>query len=81
MLSFAKELAAALDRNGCKAFLTRRSDSYLSIKDRIKRINRYTPDIAVSIPVSSRNEFALYNMPIPLPHRTVYLGEEKEWKE
>jgi N-acetylmuramoyl-L-alanine amidase len=59
-LSFAKELANAIAKRGKKAFLTRKSDHVLSIKDRIKFINLKSPGFFISIHISSRNEFAIY---------------------
>ncbi len=64
-LAVAMELAAALVRNGCAASLTRSRDSFLSIRDRIRRISRHAPDGVVSIHVSSRNEFTFYTRPVP----------------
>ncbi|MBI3592811.1 MAG: N-acetylmuramoyl-L-alanine amidase [Nitrospirae bacterium] len=75
-LSFAKELAYTLARKNKKVFLTRKSDQILSIKDRIKASNQRSPEIFISIHISSRNEFAVYSA----PKKTARPAEGDLWK-
>ncbi len=63
VLSFAREFAHILDKKGKKVFLTRKGDNILSIRDRIKAASRKSPDIFISIHLSSKNEFVIYIMP------------------
>lgn len=62
-MSFAKEFGNALDKKGKKVFLTRKGDQVLSIKDRIKTANQKSPEIFISIHLSSKNEFGIYYAP------------------
>ncbi len=59
-LSMAKELAGALAGKGKKVTLTRKGDQMLSIRDRIKIVNKKSPELLISIHVSSQNEFVVY---------------------
>src|SRR5208337_1587833 len=56
-LSIAKELAGALVGKGKKVTLTRKGDQMVSIKDRSRIINKKSPELLISIHVSSQNEF------------------------
>jgi len=64
-LSIAKELAGALAGKGKKVVLTRKGDQMVSIKDRAKIVNKKSPELLVSIHVSSRNEFVVYTAARP----------------
>lgn len=59
-LSIAKELAGALAGKGKKVTLTRKGDQMLSLKDRIRIVNKKTPELLISVHVSSQNEFIVY---------------------
>lgn len=60
VLAFAREFANILAKAGKKALLTRRSDQVLSINERIKSVNQKSPEIFISIHVSSGSEFGIY---------------------
>ncbi|OGW25133.1 MAG: hypothetical protein A2X55_11650 [Nitrospirae bacterium GWB2_47_37] len=62
-LSIAKELANTLAKKGKKVFLTRKADQTLTIKDRIKAVNLRSPEIFISIHLSSKNELNIYTSP------------------
>jgi N-acetylmuramoyl-L-alanine amidase len=59
-LSIAKELAGALLKKSKKVVLTRKGDQMVSLKDRARIVNRRSPELLVSIHVSSKNEFVVY---------------------
>jgi len=59
-LSIAKELAGALAGKGKKVTLTRKGDQMVSIKDRSKTVNKKSPELLISIHVSSEKEFVVY---------------------
>ncbi|MBF0559608.1 MAG: N-acetylmuramoyl-L-alanine amidase [Nitrospirae bacterium] len=61
-LSFAKEFSGALLKKGKKVTLTRKGDQTLSLKDRARLVNKKSPDLLVSIHVSSRDEFSAYSL-------------------
>lgn len=75
-LSFAKELASALNRKGKKVFLTRKSDQVLSIKERIKIAHQKSPDIVISIHLSSGSDFAVFS-----PQRKADKSGQDNWSE
>ncbi len=60
VLSVAREIESLLTKKGKKVFLTRRSDQFMSIKDRAVFTNQKIAEIFVSIHVSSGEGFALY---------------------
>ncbi|MBA3061165.1 MAG: N-acetylmuramoyl-L-alanine amidase, partial [Nitrospirae bacterium] len=60
VLSVAREIESLLTKKGKKVFLTRRSDQFMSIKDRAVFTNQKFAEIFVSIHVSSGEGFALY---------------------
>lgn len=60
-LQFAKELANTLGKKGKKVFITRKGDHTMSLRERARVTNRKSPDIFLSIHVSSANEFAIYS--------------------
>ncbi len=62
-LSVAKELAHALGKKGKKVFFTRKADQTLTIRERVKAVNLRSPEIFISIHVSSRNELSIYTAP------------------
>ncbi len=59
-LSIAKELGGALAGKGKKVTLTRKGDQLVSIKDRSRIVNKKSPELLISIHVSSQNEFVVY---------------------
>jgi len=59
-LSIAKELAGALAGKGKKVALTRKGDQMVSIKDRARIVNKKSPELLLSIHVSSKKEFVVY---------------------
>ncbi|MFA5354698.1 MAG: N-acetylmuramoyl-L-alanine amidase, partial [Thermodesulfovibrionales bacterium] len=61
VLSVAAELAAAVSREGGKAFLTRKSDRQLSIRERIMLARKRRPSMLVSIHLSSREGITIYS--------------------
>src|SRR5208283_5028183 len=50
----------ALAGKGKKVALTRKGDQMVSIKDRARIVNKKSPELLVSIHVSSKNEFVVY---------------------
>lgn len=74
VLSFSKEFSNVLNRKGKRVFLTRGGDQALSIKDRIKVANQKTPEIFISIHLSSKNEFVIYSM----PRSSAQVGQQPE---
>lgn len=60
-LAFAKDIAAVLNKNGKKVFLTRKGDHALSLKDRIRTANKKSPEIFISIHTSSGSGFCIYS--------------------
>lgn len=60
VLSVAREIESLLTKKGKKVFLTRRSDQFMSIKDRAVFTNQKMAEIFVSIHVSLGEGFALY---------------------
>lgn len=61
-LSFAKEFSGALIKKGKKVTFTRKGDETLSLRDRARIVNGKSPDLLVSIHVSSKEEFAVYSL-------------------
>ena len=59
-LLLAKELSAALAKNGKKIFLTRKVDQAISIEDRIGFVAKNNPNAFVSIHASTSDRFSLY---------------------
>ncbi|MBF0505204.1 MAG: N-acetylmuramoyl-L-alanine amidase [Nitrospirae bacterium] len=59
-LSVSKELAGTLVKKGKKVVLTRKGDQVVSLRDRAGIVNKRSPDLMVSIHLSSRNEFVVY---------------------
>ena len=59
-LSVSKELAGALAGKGKKVALTRKGDQMVSIRDRARIVNKKSPELLVSIHVSSKKEFVIY---------------------
>ena len=60
VLSIAREVESLLAKKGKKVFLTRKSDQFMSIKDRAVFTSQKFAEIFVSIHVSSGEGFALY---------------------
>ncbi len=63
VMSFARDFSHILEKKGKKVFLTRKGDQVLSIKDRVKAANQKSPEIFISMHVSSKNEFGIYTAP------------------
>lgn len=61
-LSFAKELSGALIKKNKKVLLTRKVDQTLSLRDRARIVNKRSPDLLVSIHISSKDEFVAYSL-------------------
>lgn len=59
-LSLARELESALIKKGRPVYLTRRSDQFVSIRDRMLFANQKAPDIFLSIHMSSSDSFVIY---------------------
>lgn len=60
VLNISKEISRILSREGKKILLTRKSDHRISIKERISLVNARTPDIFISIHISSQAEGVIY---------------------
>ena len=60
VLSIAKELAGVLAGKGKKVTLSRKGDQMVSLRDRCRIVNKKSPELLVSIHVSSKNEFVVY---------------------
>lgn len=63
VMSFAREFSHMIEKKGKKVFLTRKGDQVLSIKDRVKAANQKSPEIFISMHLSSKNEFGIYTAP------------------
>jgi N-acetylmuramoyl-L-alanine amidase len=63
VMSFARDFSHILEKKGKKVFLTRKGDQVLSIKDRVRAANQKSPEIFISMHVSSKNEFGIYTAP------------------
>ncbi|GER92501.1 N-acetylmuramoyl-L-alanine amidase [hot springs metagenome] len=63
VMAFARDFSHILEKKGKKVFLTRKGDQVLSIKDRIKITNQKSPEIFISLHLSSKNEFVIYTAP------------------
>jgi N-acetylmuramoyl-L-alanine amidase len=63
VMSFARDFSHMLEKKGKKVFLTRKGDQVLSIKDRVKAANQKSPEIFISLHISSKNEFGIYTAP------------------
>ena len=59
-LFLAKGIEAALLRKGRPAFLTRRTDQFLSISERATFANQKSPDVFISIHLSTSDRFTVY---------------------
>ncbi len=59
-LALAKDLGAALAKRGMTVYLTRKTDQYTSIGDRINFANSKSPDLFISIHATLSNSFVVY---------------------
>ncbi len=59
-LSISKELAGTLIKKGKKVVLTRKGDQVVSLRDRAGIVNKKSPELMLSIHISSKNEFVVY---------------------
>lgn len=60
VLSIAKDIEGVLIKKGGTVFLVRKSDQFMSLRDRAIFTNQKLPEIFVSIHVSASGNFALY---------------------
>jgi N-acetylmuramoyl-L-alanine amidase len=60
VLAFSKAFAERVERIGKKAILLRNADYAISMKDRIKAINKKRPDVLISFHLSLKDEFVVY---------------------
>lgn len=60
VLNISKEIAQILSAGGKKVFLTRKGDQRISIKERIALVNAKSPDIFISIHMSSQADGLIY---------------------
>jgi N-acetylmuramoyl-L-alanine amidase len=60
LLTFSKSFAAKAERLGKKIIFLRSGDYAISMKDRIKTINKTKPDILISFHISLKDEFVIY---------------------
>lgn len=58
--SLARSVEAALIKKNRTVFLTRKADQFLSITDRAIFANQKSPDVFISIHLSSANDFVIY---------------------
>ncbi|MFZ5908204.1 MAG: N-acetylmuramoyl-L-alanine amidase family protein [Nitrospirota bacterium] len=61
MLTIAKDLNSFLAKQGRKSFLTRRTDQYMSIRERINFVNQKSPEVFISLHASNSEGFVLYS--------------------
>ncbi len=59
-LSIAKDIEGLLIKKGKKVYLTKRSDQFMSLKDRAVLANQKMPEIFLSIHVSASENFVVY---------------------
>jgi len=59
-LNLAKDLGAALSRQGRKVFFIRKVDQYATLADRITLVNQKSPDVFISIHSSLSRNFVIY---------------------
>jgi N-acetylmuramoyl-L-alanine amidase len=59
-LFFAKGIETALLKKGRSVFLTRRSDQFLSISERAMFANQKSPDVFISLHLSTSDHFTVY---------------------
>ncbi len=63
-LYLSKEIASKLAQKGIKTSLTRGTDEYLSLKNRLKLENKLKPSLFLSIHLSNGDYFVIYKSPI-----------------
>jgi N-acetylmuramoyl-L-alanine amidase len=63
VLSVARVFADIINESGRKAFLTRRGDYSLSLRERINFVNRHAPGVFISLHLSSGQDFTIYTAP------------------
>ncbi len=59
-LSVARAFVDTINKGGRKAFLTRRGDYSLSLRDRINFVNRHAHGVFISLHLSSGHDFTIY---------------------
>ncbi|MCE5194511.1 MAG: N-acetylmuramoyl-L-alanine amidase [Nitrospiraceae bacterium] len=74
-LAIAKDIESLLVKRGKAVFLTRRSDQYVSIRDRALSANQRVPEIFISIHFSKSDNFVLYSPKISYFIRELTLSE------
>jgi N-acetylmuramoyl-L-alanine amidase len=67
VLDIARKLEALINRGASRSILTRRSDIFMSQKDRIRLTNDKDADVFISIHVGNHSEIVLY-MPVITGH-------------
>ncbi len=60
VLDIAKKLEALINRGASRSYLTRRSDRFMSQKDRVNYVNNKEADVFISIHVGNHSEMVLY---------------------
>lgn len=60
VLAFSKALLQEIEKSGKKAILLRNGDYAISMKDRIRIVNKKRPDILISIHLSLKDEVVIY---------------------
>jgi len=60
VLDIAKKLGALINRGASRSHLTRKSDRFMSQKDRVKYVNDKEADVFISIHVGNHSEMVLY---------------------
>ncbi len=66
VLDIAKKLSLLIDRGSAKSVLTRSSDLFMGLRDRVKYANDKKPDVFVSLHIGSHSGFVIY-VPVPVP--------------
>jgi len=63
-LSIAKDIEALLIKKGKAVYLTKKSDQFMSLKDRAIFANQKMPDLFISIHASTSGNFVVYAPPV-----------------
>jgi N-acetylmuramoyl-L-alanine amidase len=62
-LDIARKMAALIKKAGTESRLTRDIDIFISMKERVQKVNGELPDVFVSLHIGERREFVIY-MPV-----------------
>ncbi len=60
VLDIAKKLRALVDSSSAKSFLTRGSDRFMSMKERVKNTNNREADVFISIHIGNHSNIVIY---------------------